>query len=136
MTGSQREDSLERFRNDAETNVLLISLGCGSLGLNLTCANHVFLMDVWWNPSVGTFLSRPKCLIFKEDQAVDRVYRIGQKKQVHIHRIYITDSIEARILKIQERKRQTVDSVFSTSLENKSTRYTMDEIQFVLGMGA
>ena len=53
MNAREREDVLQIFRHDPHTNVILISLKCGSLGLNLTCANRVCLMDVWWNPAIG-----------------------------------------------------------------------------------
>ncbi|CAB4431103.1 unnamed protein product [Rhizophagus irregularis] len=65
MFRNQREEAVNNFNNDPEIKVLLISLKCGSLGLNLTAANQCFLMDPWWNPSI-------------EDQAIDRIYRIGQ----------------------------------------------------------
>ncbi|UZO17374.1 uncharacterized protein OCT59_008730 [Rhizophagus irregularis] len=65
MLRNQQEEAVNNFNNDPKIKVLLISLKCGSLGLNLTTANQCFLIDPWWNPSI-------------EDQAIDQIYRIGQ----------------------------------------------------------
>ncbi|WBW74617.1 ATP-dependent chromatin remodeller/ubiquitin-protein ligase E3 Rad8 [Schizosaccharomyces osmophilus] len=92
MSQEQRSMSLEQFRNDPTINVLNISLKAGGLGLNLTCANHVLMMDPWWSWSV-------------ESQAIDRVYRLGQEKQVVVTRFIVRDSVEERMLKVQERKK-------------------------------
>lgn len=91
MDIKQRADTVSKFFDDPEVKVLLVSTKCGSLGLNLTCANRVILMDVWWNPAL-------------ENQAIDRVHRIGQQKPVDVHRIFINDTVEDRILKLQEKK--------------------------------
>lgn len=64
----------------------------------LTCANHVVLCDLWWNPAI-------------ENQAIDRVHRLGQQKQVSVHRLVIANSIEDRILELQEQKKQLADGV-------------------------
>jgi SWI/SNF-related matrix-associated actin-dependent regulator of chromatin subfamily A3 len=71
MLRNQREETVNNFNNDPEIKVLLISLKCGSLGLNLTVANQCFLIDPWWNPSI-------------EDQAIDQIYRIGQTRPVSV----------------------------------------------------
>jgi SNF2 family DNA or RNA helicase len=72
---------------------MLISLRAGGTGLNLTAADHVFLLDPWWNPAV-------------EDQAADRAHRIGQDRPVIVHRLVARDTVEERILTLQERKRE------------------------------
>jgi SNF2 family DNA or RNA helicase len=72
--------------------VLLISLGAGGLGLNLTAADHVFILDPWWNPAV-------------EDQAADRAHRIGQERPVMIYRLVAQDTVEQRVLALQQHKR-------------------------------
>jgi SNF2 family DNA or RNA helicase len=74
----------------------LISLKAGGTGLNLTAADHVFLMDPWWNPAV-------------EDQAKDRAHRIGQERPVMVYRMVAKDTVEERILALQEKKRALVD---------------------------
>jgi SNF2 family DNA or RNA helicase len=71
---------------------LLLSLKAGGTGLNLTAADHVLLLDPWWNPAV-------------EDQAADRAHRIGQERPVLVHRIVAKDTVEEGILALQERKR-------------------------------
>ncbi|KAI9203791.1 SNF2 family N-terminal domain-containing protein [Polychytrium aggregatum] len=91
MNNQKREDSLRRIRERPEYTVMLISLKCGSLGLNLTVANRVLMMDIWWNPAL-------------EDQAIDRVHRIGQTRDVLVTRLTIVSTVEDRILKLQEKK--------------------------------
>ena len=83
---------VERFQAEDCPPVMLISLKAGGTGLNLTAADHVFLCDPWWNPAV-------------EDQAADRTHRIGQDRPVTIHRIIAADTVEERILLLQEKKR-------------------------------
>jgi SNF2 family DNA or RNA helicase len=90
---AERQGILDRFRNDANLHVMLMSYGTGSVGLNLQCANYVFLFDRWWNPAV-------------EDQAVNRTHRIGQKDPVFVYRFLVQNTIEERIAEVLERKRQ------------------------------
>ncbi|KAF2074869.1 hypothetical protein CYY_003824 [Polysphondylium violaceum] len=92
MPQKQREIAIKKFKEDPTVKVFLISIKAGGLGLNLVAASHVFLMDPWWNPAT-------------EEQAIDRVYRIGQNKNVNVIRFLIKDSIEDRILKLQENKK-------------------------------
>lgn len=92
-----RAGVVARFQDDAGPPVLLVSLKAGGTGLNLTAADHVFLLDPWWNPAV-------------EDQAADRTHRIGQTRPVEIHRLVAADSVEERVLALQERKRAAADA--------------------------
>jgi SNF2 family DNA or RNA helicase len=80
------------FQAESGPPVMLISLKAGGTGLNLTAADHVFLCDPWWNPAV-------------EDQAADRAHRIGQERPVTIYRLIAADTVEERILALQEKKR-------------------------------
>jgi SNF2 family DNA or RNA helicase len=80
------------FQDDAGPPVMLLSLKAGGTGLNLTAADHVFLLDPWWNPAA-------------EDQAADRAHRIGQDRPVLVHRLIAQDTVEERILALQEKKR-------------------------------
>ena len=91
MDIKERAQAVNKFFDDPETKLLLVSTKAGSLGLNLTVANRVILLDVWWNPAL-------------ENQAIDRVHRIGQEKDVHVHRIFINDTVEDRILELQNKK--------------------------------
>ena len=84
-----------RFQDEAGPPVLLVSLKAGGTGLNLTAADHVFLLDPWWNPAV-------------EDQAADRAHRIGQERPVLVYRLVAEDTVEERILALQESKRALV----------------------------
>jgi SNF2 family DNA or RNA helicase len=92
MPSYQREKSVAAFKEDPSICVFLISMKAGGLGLNLVTASHVYLLDPWWNPAT-------------EDQAIDRVHRLGQTKPVHVTRFIIKDSIEERIMELQERKK-------------------------------
>ena len=93
LTGQTRNRAavVDAFQQDAGIRVFLISLKAGGTGLNLTAADYVFLVDPWWNPAV-------------ENQAIDRIYRIGQKKNVVAVRLICPDTIEAKIMKLQESK--------------------------------
>jgi superfamily II DNA or RNA helicase len=84
------------FQAEAGPPVMLVSLKAGGTGLNLTAADHVFLLDPWWNPAV-------------EDQAADRAHRIGQDRPVFVYRMVAKDTVEERILSLQERKRALAD---------------------------
>jgi superfamily II DNA or RNA helicase len=88
------------FQREGGPPVMLLSLKAGGTGLNLTAADHVFLVDPWWNPAV-------------EDQAADRAHRIGQDKPVMVYRMVARDTVEERILELQARKRKLADAALS-----------------------
>ncbi|MCG8557342.1 MAG: DEAD/DEAH box helicase [Proteobacteria bacterium] len=94
LDGSTRDRAavIDQFQADAGPPLLLASLKAGGTGLNLTAADHVFLLDPWWNPAA-------------EDQAADRAHRIGQTKPVFVHRLIAQDTVEERMLELQDRKR-------------------------------
>jgi len=92
-----REGVVKAFQDPSGPPVLLLSLKAGGTGLNLTAADHVFLLDPWWNPAV-------------EEQAADRAHRIGQDKPVFVHRLVTKDSVEERILVLQEKKRALAEA--------------------------
>ncbi|MDZ7290340.1 MAG: DEAD/DEAH box helicase [candidate division KSB1 bacterium] len=96
-----REQPVQQFQNDPATKVFLISLRAGGLGLNLTAADYVILYDPWWNPAVET-------------QAIDRTHRIGQDKQVFAYKLITRDSVEEKILQLQERKKELVSELITT----------------------
>ncbi|KAJ1814862.1 hypothetical protein LPJ75_002594, partial [Coemansia sp. RSA 2598] len=106
MSRNAREENLRVFKNDPEVEVFLVSLRAGGFGLNLTHATHAFLMDAFWNPSV-------------ENQAIDRIYRLGQRCPVTVTRYFIKDSIEEKIMKLQRRKARIVDISLMDSTRNK-----------------
>ena len=89
---------IDRFQNDTECPVFLISLKAGGTGLNLTAAEYVFLLDPWWNPAT-------------EAQAIDRAHRIGQSRHVIATRLVAKDTVEERILELQAGKRALADAI-------------------------
>lgn len=105
---------IERFKKEKDVTVFLISIKAGGVGLNLTVANNVILLDDWWNPAV-------------EDQAFARAHRIGQKQNVLVLRLICKDTVEEKVLKLQDKKRQTID-LFNAA----SSKLSMDEIQNLL----
>ncbi len=95
-----REKPVQQFQEDAETQVFLVSLKAGNTGINLTAADYVVLFDPWWNPAV-------------ESQAIDRAHRIGQTRKVFSYRLVVKDSVEEKIIALQERKKQLVDNLMA-----------------------
>jgi len=93
-----REARVERFQSDPDCRLFLVSLKAGGLGLNLTAADYVFLLDPWWNPAV-------------EAQAVDRTHRIGQTRQVFAYRLITRDTVEEKVLELQKTKRDLADAI-------------------------
>jgi len=97
---NDRAEQVERFQTGAGPAVFLISLKAGGLGLNLTAAEYVFLLDPWWNPAV-------------EAQAIDRAHRIGQTRHVFAYRLVCRDTVEEKILELQQSKRDLADAILS-----------------------
>jgi hypothetical protein len=93
-----RETCVQNFQNDDGCELFLISLKAGGLGLNLTAAEYVFLLDPWWNPAV-------------EAQAVDRAHRIGQTRQVFAYRLIAKNTVEEKVLELQKSKRDLADAI-------------------------
>ncbi|WP_420317396.1 SNF2-related protein [Ekhidna sp.] len=114
-----RKSQVERFQNDSSVSVFLISLKAGGTGLNLTKADYVFLLDPWWNPAV-------------EAQAIDRAHRIGQTKKVFAYKFVSKDTIEEKIIKLQEHKQKlasdliTVEESFIKSLSQSDIKELFD----------
>ncbi|KAF7109036.1 hypothetical protein CFC21_109362 [Triticum aestivum] len=119
MSLNSRDKAVKDFNIDPEVRVMIMSLKAGNLGLNMVAACHVILLDLWWNP-------------YAEDQAIDRAHRIGQTRPVTVSRLTITDTVEDRILSLQEEKRAMVNSAFG---EDKSsahaTRLTVDDLRYL-----
>lgn len=122
LTGQtkDRKEAVERFNSTPSIPIFLISLKAGGTGLNLTGADYVIHYDPWWNPAV-------------EDQATDRAYRIGQTKKVFVYRIITKGTVEEKIQKLKERKRNLVDSVISADRDiGKSLTY--DDLKEILSL--
>lgn len=113
---ADRERAIKRFQEDDNCRVFLISLKAGGVGLNLTAADYVYIVDPWWNPAV-------------EQQAIDRTHRIGQTKNIFAYRMICTDTVEDKILKLQDRKRSlareliTDDEGFVKNLTREDVEY-------------
>jgi SNF2 family DNA or RNA helicase len=95
-----RQKPVERFQNDPNCKLFLISLRAGGQGLNLTAAEYVFLLDPWWNPAV-------------EAQAIDRAHRIGQSRRVFAYRLITRDTVEEKVLALQVTKRELADAIIN-----------------------
>lgn len=96
----ERERAIQNFQNNDECRVFLISLKAGGVGLNLTAADYVYIVDPWWNPAV-------------EQQAIDRTHRIGQTKNIFAYRMICKDTVEEKILQLQERKKSLVKDIIA-----------------------
>jgi SNF2 family DNA or RNA helicase len=94
----KRKQVVQEFQEDPHTPVFLISLKAGGLGLNLTAAEYVFLLDPWWNPAV-------------EAQAIDRAHRVGQTRRVFAYRLICRGTVEEKILELQKKKRELADAI-------------------------
>lgn len=111
-----REKAIKDFQQNDNCRVFLISLKAGGIGLNLTAADYVYIVDPWWNPAV-------------EQQAIDRTHRIGQTKNIFAYRMICKDTIEDKILKLQERKRTLAkeiiadDTAFVKNLTREDVEY-------------
>ncbi|HUQ95295.1 MAG TPA: DEAD/DEAH box helicase [Bryobacteraceae bacterium] len=95
-----RQSHVERFQSDPGCKLFLVSLKAGGLGLNLTAADYVFLLDPWWNPAV-------------ESQAIDRTHRIGQTRPVFAYRLITRDTVEEKVLELQKSKRELAEAIIS-----------------------
>ncbi|OAP65133.1 hypothetical protein AYL99_01105 [Fonsecaea erecta] len=133
MSAKDRNDAVLEFTDNPNCKVILISLKAGNAGLNLTVANHVIMLDPFWNP-------------FVEYQAADRCYRIGQEKVVTIHRVLIGEgdskgpsdpagfTVEDRILQLQERKRELVETALDESAGREVSRLGVRELGYLFGL--
>lgn len=115
---NKRQEQVDQFQS-GKTPIFLISLKAGGVGLNLTAASYVFIMDPWWNPAV-------------ESQAIDRAHRIGQKNTLTVYRPIIKDSVEEKVLKLQEEKKQLFSDLLATDDDQVfSGRLTMKDFEML-----
>jgi hypothetical protein len=113
-----RKAKVERFQRDPDCSVFLVSLKAGGLGLNLTAAGYVFLLDPWWNPAA-------------EAQAVDRAHRIGQQRPVFAYRLIARDTVEEKIVDLQRRKRRVADAILAAD-ETVMEALTVEDVDLLL----
>ncbi|MEG0390576.1 MAG: SNF2-related protein [Cetobacterium sp.] len=121
MTGAtkDRQGLVDLFQKDNRYKVFVMTLKTGGVGLNLTAADTIFIYDPWWNKTV-------------ENQAVDRAYRLGQDRTVFSYKLILKDTIEEKILKLQESKSQLLDNLISDEGATLKT-LTEKDIEFILG---
>ncbi|OMO65056.1 SNF2-related protein [Corchorus olitorius] len=119
MSVAARDKAVKDFKTLPEVSVMIMSLKAASLGLNMVEACHVLLLDLWWNPTT-------------EDQAVDRAHRIGQTRQVTVSRLTVKDTVEDRILALQQKKREMVASAFGEDeTGDRQTRLTVEDLEYL-----
>lgn len=114
-----RKSHVDRFQDDPECGVFLISLKAGGLGLNLTAADYVFLLDPWWNPAV-------------EAQAIDRAHRVGQTRRVFAYRLICRDTVEEKIAALQTRKKSLADAILESDNTNILKNLSRDDLELLL----
>ena len=113
-----RQRCVQRFQTDPDCKLFLISLKAGGLGLNLTAAEYVFLLDPWWNPAV-------------ESQAIDRAHRIGQQRRVFAYRLIAKGTVEEKVLQLQQTKRALADAIINA--DNSLVRgLSRDDLELLL----
>ena len=114
-SSSQREQSVKHFQDNETLRVFLISLKAGGTGLNLTAADYVYIVDPWWNPAV-------------ENQAIDRCHRIGQDKKVFAYRMICKNTVEEKILALQDKKKKVAEDIIRTD-ESIMKKLNRDDIK-------
>ena len=107
-----------RFQEDPDCRLFLVSLKAGGQGLNLTAADYIYILDPWWNPAV-------------EAQAVDRAHRIGQTRRVFAYRLIARDTVEEKIVALQDRKRDLAESIVRAD-ESMIASLTPEDVELLL----
>jgi len=119
---SERGSVVNSFNNDKHgPQVMLLSLAAGGVGLNLVGANHLFLVDMHWNPQL-------------ENQACDRIYRVGQKREVMIHKFLVKNTVEERINKLQCKKLELASNMLSGAKKRDSNKLSLQDLNTLFGV--
>ncbi|KAF7715834.1 Uncharacterized protein PECH_006006 [Penicillium ucsense] len=121
MNITQRNEAVATFTDDPEVRIMLVSLKAGNAGLNLVAASHVIIFDPFWNPYV-------------EDQAIDRAHRIGQARDVFVHRLLIENTVEDRIIDLQEKKRELISGALDEGGSMNVSRLDVKELAYLFGV--
>lgn len=116
---NKRKEQVTQFQEDEGVKAFLISLKAGGVGLNLTVADYVYLVDPWWNPAA-------------EQQAIDRAHRIGQKRKVFAYKMICKDTVEEKILRLQEKKQMLADELIQEDA-GFVKNLTRDDVEFLFG---
>lgn len=118
---AERDDNVKQFQDPGRgVQILLVSLSAGNTGFNLTAASHVVMLEPYWNP-------------FNEDQAVVRAHRLGQMRPVTVYRLLVPDSVEDRILRLQEKKRAVVEETLSETGAQGAASLSRRELRGLFG---
>ncbi|KAF9776256.1 hypothetical protein IL306_005591 [Fusarium sp. DS 682] len=120
MSATLRNIAAKNFRDRKDTKVMLVSLRAGNAGLNLTAASRVIIMDPFWNPYI-------------EMQAVDRAYRIGQQQEVKVYRILTKETVEDRIVDLQNKKKEMVEAALDETAGSKIGRLSINDLKNLFG---
>ena len=118
MTAIARNDAVVEFNQRPNCKIMLVSLKAGNSGLNLTAASQVIIFDPFWNPYI-------------EEQAIDRAHRIGQRRPVKVHRILVPNTVEDRIITMQEQKRQLIEGALDENARGNIGRLGREELAFL-----
>jgi len=124
MSANQRADAVDEFKSTTrrpQKRIMLISLKAGNAGLNLNVASRVIIMDPFWNPYI-------------EEQAIDRAHRLGQQREVKVHKLLVPDTVEDRIMALQEKKRALVNEALDEGAGQRLSRLSQAELGFLFGM--
>ncbi|KAJ5567755.1 SNF2-related protein [Penicillium sp. DV-2018c] len=121
MNLKERNEAVTAFTNDADCKIMLVSLKAGNSGLNLVAASHVIMFDPFWNPYI-------------EDQAVDRAHRIGQVRDVFVHRLLIENTVEDRIVTLQDQKRELISGALDEGGTMNVSRLDARELAYLFGV--
>ena len=118
MRPQDRNSAVQEFTDQPECKIMLVSLKAGNSGLNLIAASHVIIFDPFWNPYI-------------EEQAIDRAHRIGQQREVHIHRILVEQTVEDRILELQDKKRELIEGALDENASKSISRLGPRELGYL-----
>jgi SNF2 family DNA or RNA helicase len=118
MTAEARNNAVIKFTDDPSCKIMLVSLKAGNAGLNLTVASQVIIFDPFWNPYI-------------EEQAIDRAHRIGQQRPVKVHRILVENTVEDRIITLQEKKRKLIEAALDEKASKDIGRLGVKELGFL-----
>ncbi|KAJ4357197.1 uncharacterized protein N0V89_001772 [Didymosphaeria variabile] len=121
MKFDDRIEAVNEFMDKTTENIMLVSIKAGNAGLNLNKASQVIILDPFWNP-------------FVEDQAVDRAHRMPQQREVHVHRVLVPETVEDRICKLQDSKRELISAALDERAGKSLTRLSINELRNLFGM--
>ncbi|KAL4963090.1 DEAD/DEAH box helicase [Aspergillus stella-maris] len=121
MKPADRNTAVLDFTDNPDCKIMLVSLKAGNSGLNLVAANHVIIFDPFWNPYI-------------EEQAIDRAHRIGQLREVNVHRILVPETVEDRIIELQDKKRALIDGALDEKESKNIARLSTRELAYLFGI--